>query len=235
MEAEHWTRLGNSYGVLPARQIYNSLLSLQYEILPNASSGVEPSATNDFFLGVHGRRLDPVRNISLNVFYHLHSGIEGKGNVGMIVTVILENSPASNAGLKEYVIPNDPREGTVIWALREKECDSWTYIDERNSFDTFVEKFYKLPSTVKLLNTASPTQIMLSNNQVKTIQMLTSSIQTPNKLDIINVNLQRARNFFHNYSNQNILNTFLSNNEQSNYNNDFFCSNNGYANQSQKS
>lgn len=293
----HWTRLGNSYGVLPARQIYKSLLSLQYEILPNLVEDDLPelSATNEYFLGVHGRRLDPIRNVVLNEAYRLNSVIAKKGNIGTIVTDVLQKSPASNARIIKYTtrqylldlartaavsaaadaaaaanaaataayyaanvvrstnelvlivpanvltaaktaadaayaaatatasavvlltqaslnaaatavtialsainivkaaIDNDNSNiATIIWALREHECDPWTYIDEHNSFESFVEIFSPIPKHAQFLNTISHKKIYLFTSQTKTIQLLTSRIDDPKKLTEVSVTLERA-------------------------------------------
>lgn len=209
----HWTRLGNSYGVLPARQIYKSLLSLQYEILPKFKDGDLPelSATNDYFLGVSGRRLDSIRNIVLNNAFTLSDVVANRGNIGMFVGEVLRDSPASNAGIKGYEdefynggddYDHDEEKTTIIWALREKDCDPWTYIDEHNSFDTFVEKFSEVPRNLPLLNTVSKKAMPLYTCQTKTMQMLTSTFEKPQKLTEISVKIERARNFFNTFEDE---------------------------------
>lgn len=209
----HWTRLGNSYGVIPARQINKCIMSL-----PNLIKVELPelSATNDFFLGVHGRRLDPIRNVVLNEAYRLNITIANKGNIGMIVTNVLENSPASNAGITMYSY-HEGRMGTVIWAFKTVDSVQWTYIDEHNSFDTFAEEY-------------------LSSNtcQTKSIQLLISDINEPQKLVEVPVRIERARQFFQNYENKGTLFSFLSNSQQGWKYRDFLRNNSGYGNQSQQ-
>lgn len=240
----HWTRLGNSYGVMPARQIYKSILSLQYEILPNFVPRrsdeddlvYEKSATNDYFTGMHGRRFDPVRNILIN-FDSTDPRVSKKGNVGMFVTRVLYNGPASNVGIKD--IGDD--EGTLIWAIKEHECDQWTYINEHNSFDSILEKWEmatKKPSWFKqpkMLPTVSPTAISLTCNHTKKVYLLISTKDNTSRLTETEITLERARHFFDNYvdGDNGSLESFLDNSDQNVLDGRFAGSEQGYAEQDQ--
>lgn len=201
----HWTHFGTMFGVIPAEQIARALLSIQYEIRPSEEwCGLDPCATNDYFLGLFGHRFHPAR---VNYIQPDHPALAGRGNIGIRVKYVLTNSPADDAGISD-----DNSYSTYIWAVSAVEDASpsqWKLISEDSSMETILQELFP-PRKRSLRNTLSSSELQMSYpNETVTVYLLTSRLNNPNDFDVKTVTLPKARAFFNNYGNTNELNNFL--------------------------